>query len=327
MPVTLITGYLGSGKTTLVNRVLSHSLNSEVRRKRIAVIVNEFGAIGIDGALIAEVAGEGKVVELEGGCICCVVTGEFRKALDQLPLDRLDHILIETSGAADPTSVVRLFWGAPELTSRYRLDGVVCVVDARAFEATAIRDPLAWLQASVADVQLLSKVESVPREVVQAARERLAALNPSSSVLELDLVAHADRPFPLEQILAIDAYRKPVFTPVRAPERASHGGLTSVSVSWEGKTPRRDLQDFFRALVVADARQNGFAEQVVRTKALVHVQGEDRPWLVQGVQTWLERGMAPKSYRGPNRLVVLGRGLEVERLEQAISRLRSKATP
>ena len=185
-PITLITGYLGAGKTTLMNRLLERA-----GAARIAVIVNEFGAVGIDGELISEAAGRERVVELANGCICCVVTGEFRKTLDGLAKGGFDHILVETSGAADPTAVIRMFWGAPELTANYRLDGVVCVVDGGNFSAACERDPIAILQAAVADVTLISKIDLVidpvnPAQLAQV-RRALANLNPTAGIFECDL--------------------------------------------------------------------------------------------------------------------------------------------
>ncbi len=311
-PITLITGYLGAGKTTLMNRLLERAAGA-----RIAVIVNEFGAVGIDGELLSEAAGRERVVELANGCICCVVTGEFRKTLDELAADNFDHILVETSGAADPTAVIRMFWGAPELTARYRLDGVVCVVDGENFSETCARDPIAILQAAVADVTLISKVDSRSAAQRTLLRQTLGELNPTASCFECELRTGAG----LEQVnlLALDAYRKPQpglwrLEPAEQSSR-SHGSLTSVAASWDGAVSAQSIQTFFRALV-ADSR-------VVRTKALLHVTGESRPWLIQGVQSWMERSNAPKSYAGPNRLVVLGHTLDVQSLNAAIDQLRA----
>ena len=313
-PITLITGYLGAGKTTLVNRILEGA-----DAVRIAVIVNEFGAVGIDGELIGEVAGREEVVELANGCICCVVAGEFLKTLEGFEAGRFEHILIETSGAADPTAVIKMFWGAPELTAKYRLDGVVCVVDGEHFMAACERDPLAMLQASVADVMLISKVDSIQASQIARTRGALGELNPTARILECDLrSANLLRP---AELLTLDAYRKPqqsMWTSLPAePSTRSHGTLTSVAVSWDGSVSARSLQIFCRALV-ADTH-------IVRTKALLHVIGESRPWLLQGVQSWMERSNAPKSYTGPNRLVVLGHELDVVKLNAAIDQLRAPA--
>lgn len=314
-PVTLVTGYLGSGKTTLVNRVLEQ-LGGQHGQKKIAVIVNEFGAVGVDGTLISDTVGHEQVIELSNGCLCCVVTGEFQKALESFPSASVDQIIIETSGAADPTSLIRSLWGAPELTSRYRLDGVLALIDSVHFEQTTEADPIALLQASVADVHVLTKVDSAGPTVLEAVRAKLSSLNSAASLVEIDFARKATA-LPLGDLLEIDAYQRPRFF-LRSPEidaTVSHGDLTSVSASWEGEVSRLEMQAFFRSLA--------FDENVVRTKALLCIEGESRPWLIQGVQSWIERGKAPRSYQGPNRLVVLGRGLDVDKLRDAINRLKA----
>ncbi|MBI3542031.1 MAG: GTP-binding protein [Deltaproteobacteria bacterium] len=314
-PVTLVTGYLGSGKTTLINGVLA---SGDAAGKKIGVLVNEFGAVGIDGALLAAAAGETtpgeRVYELANGCLCCVVLGEFREALENLSGKSLDHVIVETSGAADPTSVLKLLWGAPELGASFRLDGVVCVADGERFVETNTADPVALLQASVADVVVITKTARAGGARVSAARELVARLNPAATVVEHEADLGA---FPLEGLLGLDAYRKPSLGRLtRLPDAtAAHEGLTSIAASWEGRVPRAILQEFFRSLALEPG--------VVRTKALLNVEGEKGAWLIQGVQSWIERTAAPRSYRGGNRLVILGRGLDSVRLESEIGRLRA----
>lgn len=310
IPVTFITGYLGSGKTTLVNRLLaeSHGL-------RIAVLVNEFGAIGIDGDLITAENTGTQVIELANGCLCCVVSGEFREALEALSSrgDQLDHIVIEASGAADPTSVVKAFWGSPELTRKYRLDGVVCLVDAERFLQTSQTDSVAELQAAVADLLLLTKTDVASKALVADVKRELAELNPGVPILETQT---QDR---LASFLKLNAFKRPSFysAALRGPDHTSvsHGGLTSIAVAWDGMVSTANLQTFFQTLV------GQFGDQVVRTKALFHIDGESSPWLVQGVQNWIERSKGPRGYSGPNKLVILGRGFDTGALDQAIERL------
>lgn len=319
-PVTLVTGYLGSGKTTFVNRLLEMAAQaSAAPARRIAVIVNEFGSVGIDGALLADNGNSEKVIELANGCLCCVVVGEFRDTLEKLDASSFDAIVIETSGAADPTAVIRMFWGAPELTDRYRLDGVVCLADSRAFFMAAGADPVAALQASVADVVVISKVDSASPEQVSALHNELQALNPVAEIIEADCTkAEA---IALEAVFDLDAYRKPrprFLARLQVSNAIEHNGLTSFAMEWHGEVAPEKLQAFFRNLVLGDSK-------VVRTKALIKVAGEKRPWLIQGVQSWIERNAAPKNYDGPNKLVVLGRGLDKLQLEQAIDELRQPA--
>lgn len=319
LPVTLITGYLGSGKTTLVNRILANPGG-----KRIAVLVNEFGAVGIDGDLIKDAAqtSAASVIELANGCLCCVVTGEFGQALDELRARQaeIDHIVIEASGAADPTSVVKSFWGSPTLTRKYRLDGVICVVDSEHFLQTIARDEVAELQAAVADVLVLSKTDVATEAQVRDVRHELCELNRFAPLMLASEIAQ----YPVGAILGIEAYRKPnihkLMLSASDANAVSHGRLTSVATSWEGRLSTAAMQAFFQTLVMR------FGDQVVRTKALFHIEGEQAPWLIQGVQNWIERSKGPRTYKGPNKLVVLGRGIDVDELHTSIDALKNAAT-
>lgn len=312
IPVTLLTGYLGSGKTTLLNRMLANPGG-----KRLAVLVNEFGSVGIDGDLLAEAAGNGGMLELSNGCLCCVVTGEVGQALDELATRQanIDHIIIEASGAVDPTSVVKAFWGSPQLTRKYRLDGVVCVVDAERFLSTVQQDQIAELQAAVADVLVLSKTDVAGETQIKDVRHELGELNPFAQVKLARELAE-----PTVALLGLEAYRKPNIHRLTVASReasvVSHRGLTSVAASWDGAVATSDMQAFFQTLVMK------FGDQVVRTKALFHIEGEAAPWLIQGVQNWIERTRGPRTYKGPNKLVILGRGIDAQALHVAIDALR-----
>jgi G3E family GTPase len=126
IPTTLLTGFLGSGKTTLLNHILSHQ-----NKRRVAVIVNEFGEVGIDGQLVIGV--EEEILELNNGCICCTVRGDLARAVGSLLASgrTIDHILIETTGLADPAPVIQSFILDETLRSSTELDAIVTVVDAQ----------------------------------------------------------------------------------------------------------------------------------------------------------------------------------------------------
>src|SRR5579875_1837513 len=125
IPVTVLTGYLGAGKTTLLNRILS-----EPHGKKYAVIVNEFGEVGIDDALVVDA--EEEIFEMNNGCICCTVRGDLIRILGALMRRRetFDRILIETTGLADPAPVAQTFFMDDEIASQLRLDAIVTLVDA-----------------------------------------------------------------------------------------------------------------------------------------------------------------------------------------------------
>jgi len=153
-PVTVVTGYLGAGKSTLLNRILTAP-----HGKRFAVIVNEFGDVGIDGDLID--TGEEELIELSSGCLCCVVRGDLIRTLRGLLKregDRLDGILIETTGVANPSPVIQTFTADQVLSGLARLDAVVTVADAVHIAARLEDSPDAADQIALASVLVLNKV-------------------------------------------------------------------------------------------------------------------------------------------------------------------------
>ena len=132
IPVTVLTGFLGCGKTTLLNYILSAA-----HGKKIAVIENEFGEIGVDDQLVnKKIMDAEKIIVMSNGCICCTVRGDLIKTLKELiyKLEKFDYILIETTGLADPAPVAQTFFVDPEIYELYRLDAIITVVDAKHIE-------------------------------------------------------------------------------------------------------------------------------------------------------------------------------------------------
>jgi G3E family GTPase len=177
IPLTLLTGFLGAGKTTLINKLLRGA-----HGRRIAVLVNEFGEIGVDGALIVGAAGS--VVELANGCICCATRGDLARALhDVLESGKdLDGILVETSGLADPTPVIDDL-ESYRFACDTRLDSVVTVVDAENFDRNLDYAEAAYQQIICADMLLISKADLVAVHVPALIENGLRTLNPRAPVL------------------------------------------------------------------------------------------------------------------------------------------------
>src|SRR3569833_1166845 len=173
IPVTVLTGYLGAGKTTLLNRILS-----ENHGKKYAVIVNEFGEIGIDNDLV--VGADEEVFEMNNGCICCTVRGDLIRILDGLMKrkGKFDAIIVETTGLADPAPVAQTFFMDQDVSDTARLDAVVTVADAKWLSDRLKDAPEAKNQIAFADVIVLNKTDLVSKPELAEVEARIRGINP-----------------------------------------------------------------------------------------------------------------------------------------------------
>jgi G3E family GTPase len=172
IPVTVLTGFLGAGKTTLLNRILT-----EQHGRKIAVIENEFGEVGVDNQLVIQ--SDEEIFEMNNGCICCTVRGDLLRILGRLMKrkDRLDAILIETTGLANPAPVAQTFFTDPEMKEQFRLDAIVTVVDAKHIALHLDDSPEAMKQIAFADVILLNKSDLVAPAELDALEKRIRSIN------------------------------------------------------------------------------------------------------------------------------------------------------
>ena len=205
IPVTVLTGYLGAGKTTLLNRILS-----EQHGKKYAVIVNEFGEIGIDNDIV--VGADEEVFEMNNGCICCTVRGDLVRILDGLMRrkGKFDAIILETTGLADPAPVAQTFFIDENIGRKTRLDAVVTVADAKWLNDRLKDAPEAKNQIAFADVILINKIDLVTPEELSEVEARIRGINPYAKVhktqrakIELDQVLGRNA-FDLDRILDIE---------------------------------------------------------------------------------------------------------------------------
>lgn len=205
IPVTVITGYLGAGKTTLLNRILS-----EPHGRRYAVIVNEFGEIGIDNDLV--VGADEEIFEMNNGCICCTVRGDLIRIIEGLMRRRgkFDAIIVETTGLADPAPVAQTFFVDADVKDAARLDAVVSLADAK-FLSERLKDaPEAKSQIAFADVIILNKVDLVTRAELSEVEARIRGINPYATLhrsvkADIPLKVLLDQnAFDLERILKIE---------------------------------------------------------------------------------------------------------------------------
>jgi G3E family GTPase len=326
-PATIITGFLGSGKTTLLNYVLA-----DARMAGAAVIINEFGEIGLDHLLIA--TPNENTVLLSSGCICCTVRGDLVDTLRDLDAKRIaggvppfDRVLIETTGLADPVPIIQTVIADEKIAPRFEMDGVVTLVDAVNGMSQLNSQPEAVKQAAVADRLLLTKTDIADAKQVIALSERLAQLNPGVSTQtvrqgkinpdELFGVApKAGSPgVNLTRWLRDDAVAQAAYKPVRHHDDhiRAHCLYLEQPVSRMGMT----------AWLTAIASLRG--ANLLRVKALLNVEGE--PVVVHAVQTLIHEPIALTQWPDADRrsrLVFITRDMARAEIEATLDMLRLK---
>jgi G3E family GTPase len=328
IPVTVLTGFLGAGKTTLLNRILR-----EQHGRRYAVIVNEYGELGIDGGLV--VGAEDEVIELNNGCVCCKVRGDLIRVVSGLIKRRggFDGILIEMSGLADPAPVVQTFFIDDVIRQRTRLDSVICVADARHLQARLADNREAAEQLAQADIVLLNKTDLVDATGLTSVEAAIRDINPTAQMLHsvrcaVPLDALLDRgAFDLKRLqLGVQedaASESPDERPFRrisvAPGRHGHG-IDCVSLRVEGPLERSRFLSWLQQLVVEQGRD------LLRAKGIVDVAGSERRFVFQGVHmsldTEFDRPWRLNEARD-SRLVFIGRNLDRRELRDSIRHCKS----
>ncbi len=306
VPVTVVTGFLGAGKTTLVNRWLG-----DYARGEVAVIVNEHGEVGIDGATLADRVRE--LVEITGGCVCCSTSAELARALEQLASAASPpaRILVETSGAASPSGVLRAIARGGREQSHV-LDGVITVIDATRTSVLDEHD-LALEQLGYADIVVLSRADRAGAAELARAESVVAGHNEAALIVKAARGEIEDRP--LTTLDALLAARREDFTRAISAAHGAHRVYESVSLVLDGEV---DEERFATFMEVDVAR---FAGRLFRTKGILAVAGIAERMIVQGVADLVEVtfgapfGDAPRT----SRFVLVGFGLDREALSSAFA--------
>ena len=305
VPVTILTGYLGAGKTTLLNYILT-----EKHGHRIAVIENEFGDINIDSELV--LSRDEEIFELTNGCVCCVATAraDLLRILEKLLArrEKYDHILVETSGAADPTPVAQTFFVDP-VAGQVSLDAIVTMVDAK--HAAAHLDHHAVDQIVIADRIIMNKVDLVSDPELAELEGKVRKLNATAPILRS---SHAR--VDLENILGIGAFaaqRRELALDVH--EAAHDPSLESESFVFDRPLERERLESWLRGLL------EDKGDDIYRLKGIVAIAGDSRRYVLQAVHRM--RDMKPAdawgSEKPTTRLVFIGRALDRAALEKGLS--------
>ena len=298
-PVTLLTGFLGSGKTTLLNAALREA------RAPIGVVVNEFGAIGIDHDLVE--AADEDVMLLAGGCACCALRSDVAEALERLARVRIaagappvERVVIETTGLADPTPIEQLFLAPGAVAAQHRLAGVVTTVDACLAGATAAREGAWHRQVALADALVLTKTDLATPAMLAGVHALLDRINPNAA--RRSGAAGAGW-LSLEEVPGL-----------RAAERGGAGWLpvhdaavTSYGLRLSEPIPGDVLSDWLDGLVAA------YGERLLRVKGLVRIVEDERPLVVHAAQHLVGAPRFLDTWPSGNRdtrLVFIARGLE-----------------
>lgn len=332
IPVSIITGFLGSGKTTLLNSIIKKY--SDIR---FAIIENEFGDINIDAELVVG-SERGNVFELSNGCICCSMNDDLMSTLEELLRirDKFDHLIIETTGIADPLTVIKSFIGSPEVAERFAIDAVICVVDAPIFEELLEEQEEVSRQLVMADIVIINKVDSVTPGYLDAVKMVVARANPAASIFATSFAA-------IDQceLVGIDAFNGRQIEqstlkfanvmPLKG--LAKMGGFTAALAS---KALMHNIQsnsfvfkgefDFHKFSLWMESFFYFSSSRIFRVKGILAFAGKEQKVIFHSVRGafMLEEGASWGDEPRESRLVFIGKNINPTEIEQALSMLLVK---
>lgn len=325
-PITVVTGFLGAGKTTLVNYILK-----EQNEWKIAVLENEFGEVSIDDGLVAEsMDAPEDLITMDNGCVCCSVRGDLIRTLGQLTAQRkkFDSILLETTGLADPAPIIYTIQTNPKISQHYKIDSIVCLADAKHIiqhldevkPDNAVNE--AQQQVAFADKILLNKVDLVSEEEKQNVLGRLNLLNKFASVIET-----TKSRAPLEKIMGINSFNMDSILTIdpeflneeEQDNKKEHRTdlVQSVGLQFEGNLHAQWFNMFMMDLLKERAAD------LYRTKGLLSFQGQgDTKFVFQGVHEQINFGPSKEPWKEGevrmNKFVFIGKNLDRKELTKSL---------
>ena len=329
LPVTILTGFLGAGKTTLLNHLIKTSPDS-----KFAVIENEFGEIPIDNDLIVGMESE-NIYEMSNGCICCSLNGELAELLfDLLNIrHKLTHLIVETTGIANPSTVVQAFMSSEQIEMFYRIDSVVCLVDAPNLKAITEDTNLAARQISYADTILINKTDLVTPEALLEVEVLVKSFNPFAGIVHCAFGNIGDI-----RLLDTYAYAPQIieeFTVKASNIQLSSGTTkpTGFSMVNKSKTPLHDIEShsytFFRDFdphkfnFWLDHLVEYYGAGIYRIKGIISFEKVQQKVVVQSVRDhiMISGGDFWEGDERMSRIIFIGKNLEKLRLEESLNEL------